>query len=168
MRFLSFVFIAGLVLPISGVRAQNLGGVGVPPTGVQVFASPGEATVQVLVLNSLGGSGVFQVGLDTRLDELLVVSGAAVQQQIRGEKRTTTVRLYREGGGARTLVYEAPLEEMLRAPGEYPNLQDGDIFTVETVVDPPTPKFTWRDGLSIVSSVSTVVLLVMRLRSGRV
>ena len=44
-------------------------------------------------------------------------------------KTSVTVRLFREGGGRRDLVYEVSLERMLAEPDLYPPLQDGDVHS---------------------------------------
>lgn len=163
MKFFILVFMVGLVLPISTAHAQSLGSTGgYESTGVRVFASPGEATVQVLVLNSMGGSGVFEVGLDTKIDELLVASGMTLTAQSTEERRLVTVRLYREEGRQRTLVYEEPLETMLTEPVNHPRFEEGDVLVVETVIKKKA--FTWREGLSLLTSASSILLLVLRLQ----
>lgn len=129
-------------------------------TSYHVFAQPGEATIEVLVLGD-ASSGIYVVGSGTDLSKFLALIGGA------GSERTTDdtevkkmIRLLREEGGQRVVVYEAQLEELLREPSAYPQLQDGDVFTVETEV---SRRFSLRDTLSIVSSLGTLTLLVIRI-----
>lgn len=150
---------------VSEGRAQEFGRVGdieTRGTSYYVFARPGDATVQVLVMG-LGG-GIYEISNGTRLDELLALVGGAsdtnIGQRTERQVRTTTVRLYRMQGPQRVLIYEAPLQEMLLEPGTYPTLQDEDLFIVETLDE---TRFDWRDGLRIVTSAASVLLLIERI-----
>jgi hypothetical protein len=140
-------------------RAGDVESVG---TAYRVFTRPGEATVQILVMG-LGG-GIYEVGESTRLDELLALIGGAqgveIGQQSSAFTRETTVRLYRLNAGERTLIYEAPIEQMLLEPGQHPALRDGDFFAIEIV---NRDRLNWRDGLRLLSSVGTLVLVIDRL-----
>jgi hypothetical protein len=129
-------------------------------TSYHVFAQPGEATIEVLVLGD-AASGVYVVGAGMNLSRFLAVIGGAGAERTTPETEVTkTIRLLREEGGQRAVVYEAVLEELLRDPGAYPELQDGDVFTVETEVE---RRFSLRETLSIVSSLSSLTLLILRL-----
>lgn len=140
-------------------RAGDVQSVG---TAYHVFTRPGEATVQIIVMG-LGG-GIYEVGESTRLDELLALIGGAqgeeIGQQQSGLTRRTTVRLYRMTGGQRSLIYEAPIEEVLLDPGTHPELRDGDYLGIEIV---NRTRLGWRDGLRLLTSVGTLILVVDRL-----
>lgn len=129
-------------------------------TSYHVFALPGEATIELLVLGN-AASGVYVVGETTSLTELLALAGGAGGN----DQNTTatierTVRLLREQGGQRVVVYEAELNEMLRAPSAHPALMDGDMLTVETEVH---NRFNLVSTLSIVTSLTSVTLLILRI-----
>jgi len=136
------------------VKAQEFGRIGtytITNTSYHAFARPGEATIQVLVLGSVN-AGIYEVGVGTDLGELLALTGTAIPERTKGEKRTLTIRLYREVDGIRNLIYEAPIQQMLNEPKNYPDLQEQDIFMVETIV---REKKDWyqivRTGISIIS-----------------
>lgn len=163
MRFFAPLFAAWtlILLGAAPVLAQrNPTDVISQGTAYRVYAQPGEATIEVLVLGD-ASSGIYVVGATTDLSEMLALIGGA------GSERTTpdtevkkTIRLLRGEGGQRAVVYEARFEELLRDPAAYPALRDGDIFTVETET---SSRFNLRDTLSIVSSLASVTLLVLRL-----
>ena len=125
-----------------------------------VFAKPGEVTVRILVLGEAGG--IYDVGESTQVDEFLALIGGAPGFGVRSSQNRTkvTIQLYRDEGIRRRLVYEAPMEEMFQEPGQYPDLQDGDIFVVEVI---EKSRISWRDVLSVVTSISSLVLLIVRL-----
>jgi hypothetical protein len=50
---------------------------------------------------------------------------------------------------------------MVENPGGYPVLQGGDLLQVDATVHQPQP-FGWRDGLRILTSLSSIVILVDR------
>ena len=129
-------------------------------TSYHVFAQPGEATIEVLVLGD-ASSGIYVVGSGTDLSRFLALIGGAGSEGTSSDTEVKkTIRLLREQGGQRVAVYEARLEEMLRDPSAYPQLMDGDVFTVETET---RRRFNLRETLSIVSSLGTLALLTLRL-----
>ncbi len=153
-------------LPLS-LHAQTVGRVGnitTDGTAYHVFARPGEATVQVLVLGGVSSPGLYEVGAGTDLGQLLALTGgpAATSQRQSNQEIRVTVRLFREEAGARTVRYEAPLEQMLASPATYPTLQDGDVFSVETVVI-EHQGFAFRDVLTLLSTAATIALVIERI-----
>lgn len=145
--------------------AQTFGRVGdieARGTSYHVYARPGDATVQVLVMG-LGG-GIYEVTDGTRLDELLALVGGATGPEVGTQDPTislrTTVRLYRGEEGNRSLIYEAPLEQVLLETDLHPRLIDGDLFLIETI---RRNRFNWRDGFRIVSGLASLALLIERM-----
>jgi len=129
-------------------------------TAYYVFAEPGEATMEILVLGD-ASAGVYVVGENINLSKFLALVGGAGQERTSPDVEVNkTFRLLREEGGQRAVVYEAPLEELLRNPADYPSLRGGDVFTVETEV---RRRFRLRETLSIVSSLASLTLLTLRL-----
>ncbi|MDX1546413.1 MAG: hypothetical protein R3247_05465 [Rhodothermales bacterium] len=126
-----------------------------------VFARQGEPTIQVLVLGSVGAPGVYEIGTGVELDQLLALSGGMSFESTEGSVTRVTIRLFREGSGQRSLVYEAPMERLLAEPGLYPLLQEGDVLTVEAVTV-AGGRFGWRDALSILTSALSMAILFER------
>ncbi|NNF04730.1 MAG: hypothetical protein HKN17_09710 [Rhodothermales bacterium] len=129
-------------------------------TAYYTFARPGEATIRVLVAGT--GGGIYEVGQNIRMDEFLALLGGAPSfaTQTPGTKTNVDIQLYRTEGGRRTLLYEEELEQMILEPAAYPSLENMDLFVIETRT---RNRFGWRDGLSVVTGVSSVFLLLDRL-----
>lgn len=125
-------------------------------TSLHIFADQGQATIQVLVLG-VSNAGVYEVGTDVRVDQLLFLSGGTEF----GKKYRVTVRLYREEAIDRRLIYESRLEDMLLTPSQYPDLVGGDVLAVEVE---EKSRFDWRDAVRIIATVSSLVSLVQLLR----
>ena len=144
----------------SGQEFKRLEDINSTGTSFSIFAKKGEATVQILVLGT-GTSGVFEVGVGTRLDQLLALVGGVTMESSSEEEVETTIRLYRENIGKRTMIYEAPLEQMLTEPGLYPALNEGDIFSMETKIIQKR-KVTALEISRTIGAIASVVLLFDR------
>ncbi len=57
-------------------------------------------------------------------------------------------------------IYSARIEQFVQEPERHPALEEGDVIMIESV---QKQKFTWREAVSIVSGVSSVLLLAGRL-----
>ena len=129
-------------------------------TAYHVFTRPGEATIQVLVLGSIGAAGIYEVSVGTDLAELFALArGSVVGVTTTTEYQDMYLRLYRKQGDIRVLIYEKKADEMVTIGG-FPELQEGDMLTVETIA---RARFTWRTALQIVTTVSVLILTVERL-----
>lgn len=123
-----------------------------------IFARQGEATIQVLVLGSVASPGVYEVGVSVEMDQLLALAGGTPLTTVDGGEAEVTVRLFRQEGEQRELVYEALLEQMLAEPGLYPPLNEGDVFTVETVVSGGTP-VNWLDIVNVAATLVSIIVI---------
>ena len=90
-------------------RFDNINAEGV---SYHIFAKQGEATVQILVLGSMG-SGIYEVGVGTELDQLLALLGGTTLATSTGSETRVTVRLFREGTIFTSLISTALLIERL-------------------------------------------------------
>ncbi|SRR5690554_936651 len=153
-----------IILLAPAAHAQEIlspGDVQSSGTAYRLFTHAGEPTIEVMVLGSDGADGIYGVGVDTELDQLLALAGgAALGSRPRSTRRSVTIRLFRTEGGERRLIYEAPLEQMLLEPEKYPKLQEQDVFVIETI---ERTGFSWRDALSVVTTLTSVGLLAERL-----
>lgn len=145
------------------VSAQDFAGLGEVEAGgtaYYTFVRPGEATIQVLVVGS--GGGIYEIGRNTRMDEFLALLGGAPEFATRAQDRRTkvSIQLYRLEGGRRNLLYDERLEDMIMAPADYPRLEAGDIFVVETIT---RRRISYRTVLQFVTSTSSLLLLLDRL-----
>lgn len=143
------------------VSAQGFGRIQETQTNTAYFfhAVPGEATVQVSVLGAVRVPGIYVVGATTRLDELFAMTGGSQQRESPEISSEVDVKLFREDGGKRQLVYQDLLESMLTEPGRYPPLAEGDVLIIDQHL---RRKFGWREGLSVLTAVGTLALVVDR------
>jgi len=168
-----WICVLAVIISASPIRAQEFGRINnviAEGTSYHVFAQPGEATVQVLVLGSVGAPGVYEIGISVDLGQLLALAGGPPLTETTGgttsSTNETTVRLFRRGTGRRDLVYEAPFELLLTEPDLYPSLQDGDVFTIETITH-QKERFGWREVLNLTTTVAALVLVYDRIDRGR-
>jgi hypothetical protein len=107
--------------------------------------------------------GIYEVPDTTELDKLLTMAGGApLEPTVEGrDDPTITVRVYRPEGGDRSLLFESQLQPMLDGEVSYPDLRDDDIVVVNTVR--PREPFSFRDALSITSTLGTLLLLGLRI-----
>lgn len=158
------LLVAGWGGTASDVRAQEFGRIAEVETNASYFfyAQPGEATIQVSLWGG-GQSGVYEVPDSTHLDRLLTLSGGVTGVQEREENQKpakVTVRLYRGGQSEEDPFVEARLRDILEDKVDAPRLREGDRVVIETVR--PT-RFTWRDGLSLTTTLLSVTSLVLRI-----
>jgi|GEM_PF-2864913 len=139
----------GIAAPASAQefgRVEEITATGVP---YSVFVRLGEPAIQVSVAGS-PGAGLYEVGVSTDLSRMLVLSGAATSDT------KAKVELRRLEGGISRVIYKGRVKDVLSEPGRAPALQEGDVL----VISMPRGRFGWRDGLQIVSGLSSVVVLV--------
>ena len=157
--FSLIILVACLAGAPSPLQAQEVGRIGnIQANGVpyRTFAETGEATIRVYVI-SPGGSGIYEIGADTRFDELLALASIAPPPRQPQTRQSTMVRLYHQERGRRALVLEERVEDLLqRDPNNYPQLSDGDFLQVETRT---SNRFGWQDGLRILTSLTSLVTL---------
>jgi len=151
-----FHYTAGLVLSLilvaGPVRAQDLGGREAGGTAYYTFARPGQNTIEVLVLG--GQSGIYEIGEDINLGQLMALAGGGG----RGGRRTKVrIHLYRLENGQRTKLLGEGIKD-LAARSRYPPLQDGDVVRIET-----RERFNWRDLLQISTTVLSLTITILTL-----
>lgn len=141
---------------------QNLtGGMQTDGTSYYVFARPGQNTVQVMVVGSGIQVGLYEVGEGTNLEQLVVLGGYSPGVRRASNDRTVTIQLYRDNpSGQREMIVDASLDALIAAEAPAPTVQMGDVVRVE-VVD--RERFSWRDGLRIVTAAASLTLVIERL-----
>lgn len=159
--------------------ALGLGGVVAPPALAQefgrlqemkertnvayfYFAKPGEATVQVQVQGTVPRPGIYEVPDSTDLNKLLTMAGgAALEPRPENRERPKiTIRVYRPEAQRRSPLVDASYETLLSGERQFRNFRDGDVVVVETIQQ---RGFTWRDILSVSSTLFSLALLVVRI-----
>jgi hypothetical protein len=167
--------LVSLLIPLDA-QAQRFGRIEETQSNVAYFyhARPGEATVQVSVWGTIPRPGIYEIPDSTDLDKLLTMAGGAPVEprQENRDPATITVKVYRPDfaspttpapnqSAERTLLFSSELKDMLSGTVAYPVLRDEDIVVVEVIK--PQRRFTWRDALSVLSSVGTITLLGLRI-----
>ena len=139
-------------------RMDNVTATGVP---YYVYAESGEPTIQVYVVGG-GAGGVYEIGVGTQFDTFLALAAIGTGTASPGSRQNVTVRLYRTSeAGARRMLLEGRAEELVQAdPSTYPQLREGDVISVDVR---SRQRFGWRDGLSILTSLSSIIVLLERL-----
>lgn len=167
-RTAAIVLLAGLFCStlVSDARAQQVGRLGnLNATGVpyHVYAETGDPTIRVYVVGGNAG-GVYDIGVGTRLDEFFAIASVQPSSVTPRSRERTTVRLYRVNDlGQREVILEGRTEELLSAnPDTYPRLREGDFIEVELR---SRERFGWRDGLRIITSIGSIIVLGERIAS---
>ncbi len=131
------------------------------PAAYYNYAEPGDVTIMVNVWGTVRNPGLYEIPRETKLSTLLSVAGGPiVSQREHRTDRTIEIRLFRDSGNTRSVVFENTMANEVFASEENPVLQEGDVLTVETVV---TRRFSWRDVFPIVAAVASVALAVERI-----
>ncbi len=125
-----------------------------------IFHQPGEATKEIVLMGDQQ-SGVYVIGETITLDKFLALAGISFfERETDRVEIKKTVRVFREQGGERVIVYEARTTEMLVQSDAYPTLQDKDIVAIETQ---SFRAFDIRQALQLASQLGTLTLLGLRL-----
>jgi hypothetical protein len=144
-------------------QAQEFGRIQETKTNAAYFyyAQPGEATVQVYVWGA-AQAGIYEIPDNTSLARLLTMTGGVARgEREEGQKRPRiTVRLFRPDQSREEPLLETRAQRVLQGIVEAPQLREDDIIVIETI---QPSQFTWRDGLSITSTLLSFTLLVLRI-----
>ncbi len=154
---LAALMIAGLAVPAA--QAQFGSELALSGVSYRTYYTQGEATMQVFVISSAGGTAIYEIGTDTRLMELLTLAGFAPPPENSSTVTRLTLTIIRPRLANET-IYSARIEDLVREPERHPALEEGDVLLIESY---QREKFNWRTALSIVSSVSSILLLAGRL-----
>lgn len=149
--------------PARPAEAQKFGRIDETQTNTAYFyyAQPGEATIQIYVWGS-AQPGIYEIPDNTSLPRLLTMTGGVPRGERQEDEKPARieVRLYRPEASRETPVLDTRARRVLEGTVEAPRLQENDILVVETV---QRSRFTWRDGLSISSTLLSFTLLVLRI-----
>ncbi len=154
---LAVLVISGLAVPTA--QAQFGSELALSGVSYRTYYTQGEATMQIFVISSVGGTAIYEIGTDTRLMELAALAGFS--PPVRNDRTVTrsTLTIIRPRLANET-IYSARIEDLVREPERHPTLEEGDVILIDTV---QKTRFTWREGVSIISGVTSVLLLAGRL-----
>lgn len=142
-----------LVLAVGPAWAQQQGAGGMQAGGTAyyTFARPGQNTIEVLVLG--GQSGIYEVGENINMGQLVALAGGGGGGG--GRRTKTIVHHFRLENGSRNRILKEDLDDFAERP-QYPSLQDGDVIRIET-----NRQIGWRDGLRIATTALSLTLTVL-------
>lgn len=136
--------------PAWGQQQGTGGGIQAGGTSYYTFARPGQNTIEVLVLG--GQSGIYEVGENINMGQLVALSGGGGGG---GRRTRVTVRHFRLEDGQRKKILDQDLDDFAER-SQYPSLQDGDVIRIET-----SQKIGWRDGLRIATTALSLTLTLL-------
>ena len=123
------------------------------------YFSAGELTLQVFLISSAGGTGIYEIGTDTRLMELVTLAGFAPHARSSGTTRRIDISVIRPRLGNEP-IYKSRIEDFVLEPERHPALEEGDVVMVDSE---QRRRFSWRDAVQIISGASSLILLVTRI-----
>lgn len=159
---ISFQFVGTAFSQIDGSRFGRIEDLETNINSFYYLAEPGAATIQISAFGELVHPGVYLLESGSNIAFLLALTGGTTSTNQPDIRQTTTVRLYRNSGGRRSLAYEASFEEVMDRAGESPTLSEGDIVTVDVERQ---RKMNWRDVFTVIGPILSTLLLVERLTS---
>lgn len=131
------------------------------PAAYYNYSESGDVTMIVNVWGTVRNPGLYEIPRGTTLSHLLSLSGGPiVAPREEREDRTIQVRLYRTEGSTRQVIFETEMRNEVIASVDDLSLQEGDVITVETVVD---RRFSWRDVFPIIAAIGTVAIAIERI-----
>ena len=158
-----FLGVAMLLLVVQPVAAQDEA----PTTrGATVYryAALGEAVMDVDLWGLVQEPGRYQVAPTTTLVDLITLAGGPdFQVEDTKTARTTTIDIAREGPAGLSNIFTARLDHITDGEAVPPQLQDGDIVTVRSLV---RQKFSWLDALGVAGSIASITFLILRITGG--
>lgn len=131
---------------------------------VKEYARPGRATMLINVWGNTAAPGLWRVEKSIDLISFLTLVGiSGVGDRDRRVRTNTYITIYRStASGERRQTYRQRVERILDSGASQPQLQDGDILSVEV-------EERSRVGLQLLSTIvgtaSSITLLVLRLSS---
>lgn len=122
-----------------------------------VYTESGAPTMEILVVRTAGPGGIYRVTQGTSLTELLALSGGTAPPDEITERtiRQSVIRVLRPSGDARSVIYEASPEQLLREPGRHPGLANGDLVEVLTTIEERPRRTTLAERLAVISSLTS-------------
>ena len=156
-----YLFLVLLMIGGAGgsVQAQTLDDLRSNTGAYYKFADPTDIILEVKVWGSLRNPGFYEVPQGTRLSTLVTLAGGPQAVRDPRIRRTYTIRLWRlqPGDGTPQAIFETQMEDEIVMLSDDPVLLSGDTIIADEIVK---QRFSWRDMLSVVTAIASVVLVV--------
>ncbi|MEM1115080.1 MAG: hypothetical protein AAF845_00490 [Bacteroidota bacterium] len=145
---------AQVVLPGDDIQASGVSYI--------VYTEPGAPTVEITVVGEGVRSGIYRLQEGTTLTQLVALSGGVPTSE-EGERQIVTsfIRVLREQGGVRNVIYEATTEQAIREPGSHPPFRDGDLVELDITYEEVRPPVRFIDVVNTVSRVASIVSVAL-------
>ena len=132
-------------------------------TNINTFhylVTPGSASIEISAFGDLVSPGIYILEENADLAFLLALTGGPSAYNQPDVRYETTIRLFRNSGGAQALIYEAPFEEVMDKISSAPVLNECDVVTVRVK---QIRRTNWRDIFTIIGPVLSTLLLIDQL-----
>ena len=157
-----YLFLVLLMIGVAGgtVQAQTLDGFSGNSGAYYRFADPTDITIDLKVWGAVSNPGLYEVRQGMRLSTLLSLAGGPQGAERTTRTRTTlTIRLWRPqpNGGPYQAIFEIQMQDEILVLNDDPVLLSGDVIVADAMVK---QRFNWRDGLAVLTSVASLVLII--------
>ena len=157
-----YLFLVLLMIGIAGgtVQAQTLGDITSNIGAYYRFADPTDITIDLKVWGAVSNPGLYEVRQGMRLSTLLSLAGGPQgAERTTLTRRTLTIRLWRPqpNGGPYESIFETQMQDEIVVLNDDPVLLSGDVIVADEVIE---QRFRWRDFLSVVTAIASIVLVV--------
>ena len=132
-------------------------------TNIETFhymVTPGAATIEISAFGDMSHPGIYVLEEGASLAFLLALTGGSDTFNQPGVRYIKTVRRFRNTGGSQSMIYEAPMEDVMAQVANAPVLSEGDVVTLEVI---QKRKLDWRDIFTIIGPVLSTLLLIDQL-----
>ena len=158
-----FLFFVMAGVAVEGISAQTLDDLRARAGAYYRFADATDITIEVKVWGVVSNPGLYEVRQGLNLSTLLTLAGGPQASGRDPRTRSTlTIRLWRlqPNGGPYQAIFETQMQGEIVVLNDDPVLLSGDVIVADEVVE---QRFGWRDGLTILTAVGTVVLIIDRI-----
>ena len=147
------------MIGVATVQAQTFSDLMSTSGAYYRFADPTDITIDLKVWGAVSNPGLYEVRQGMRLSTLLSLAGGP--QGVSSDTRTRrmlTIRVWRPqpNGGPYQAIFEIKMENEILVLNDDPVLLSGDVIVADELV---RQRFNWRDGLAILTSVGTFILI---------
>lgn len=125
------------------------------------YINPGMPTIRVQMLGAVRAPGLYEVGEETDLGQLVALAGGPiVTARARRSRLEIGLKVFRPTPVGQEIIFDNQFEFPAANATTYPPLMDGDVVMMDVV---QRQRISWRDVTSIVSTIGILALSYERL-----